>query len=763
MILVTTSLFNHAISQSVGTIVRQKINSNIPSNSTKAITAAKLRETLNSVVDYSSTKVPYVSMSELRAGKADTAGMVNLSDVGKAGLLRYDRNDTTSPADSVMVFVTVDGKRYIRQYETDINASWLTASTESSFVKVINYVASKPVTIIINRIIPITSNRTIPSNISLRFENGGGFDISNGVLLTINSQIKEGSQRLFYGLGNAKLTTDQVNVAWFGAVADFNTTTLTGTDNTEAFRKATYTVTLGGCNEVFIPRGNFGLTKYIIENVSIVARKRTTLWALPSAEPAFFKLKEGVVQNVTIGGFHLRGRPGNTNQIGLDITAILSTSENTGGLWYSNIRDMQISGFEGHAANFEALDPLVGGVYKDIANQFLTFDNVRLFRSNTTSRALKANGQFGQVIFNNCEFDGAIGQSVVNSTNVELVSSTTTGDSDEIYSVDFNTCTFQEGDKGIRTFYAKSVSFNGCHWENMARPMYLEAGSEVKVGVAYFGNSGLGSLVTGGTIDGTLVFVGSTCLFDADQLNAVGFHDFTAIGSSPTGFSVKRTNFLPNYKDLDAQVSVAVDGSLTLFNYSGRILLSSNANELSQINSYKGLGETIVLHPLGTLTLNATGNIAFPGGETKLIFRAGQMVVLKRRATKWDVVNSNDSFHVRGSGDPEGVVTAMAGTVYHRLPTQLLYVKTTDGGNTGWLSSGAIPSIRTASGNGSSTTITIAHSLTYTPVVRSYAANNAESAKVKYITADATNFILNFDVAPASGTNNLSYSISYTR
>lgn len=67
----------------------------------------------------------------------------------------------------------------------------------------------------------------------------------------------------------------------------------------------------------------------------------------------------------------------------------------------------------------------------------------------------------------------------------------------------------------------------------------------------------------------------------------------------------------------------------------------------------------------------------------------------------------------------------------------------------------------TASGNGSSTTISVPHGLsgitTGSKVI--VQALNAASAGVSYVTVDATNVNIVYSVAPASGINNLSYTI----
>lgn len=60
------------------------------------------------------------------------------------------------------------------------------------------------------------------------------------------------------------------------------------------------------------------------------------------------------------------------------------------------------------------------------------------------------------------------------------------------------------------------------------------------------------------------------------------------------------------------------------------------------------------------------------------------------------------------------------------------------------------------SGNGTATSFTIPHGLGSVPSFRSAVAGNAASGNISYVTADSTNITINYAVAPASGTNNLS-------
>ena len=367
-----------------------------------------------------------------------------------------------------------------------------------------------------------------------------------------------------------------VEVRWFGAVNDFNAITNQGTDNTVAFERATTFAVNNKIEKLIVGQGHYGLKSYIIRNVSIEGRDKVFFHALPSSEASYFKLQSGVVSGIHLENFQLLGTASNSGQIGFDITASYNASDNSGGWWYSDMSNVVIKGFSGGGMRFDCNDSTINGSLKDIANQFLTFNNVRAFRMNASTKALAVNGQFGQVIFNNCQFDGAAENDKANAINVELVSASTGSPTDEVYSVDFNTCTFQNGDKGISTRYARLVNFNGCHWENLARPFYLESNSLVNCDGGYFAASGNGARITDATIDGCLAYV-SVSDFSIDKSFKVGTVNYTIIGNSPTGIHYGDNNKFPaTFLNLGIQTSLATDGSISVQGNSDRILIGNS-------------------------------------------------------------------------------------------------------------------------------------------------------------------------------------------
>ena len=67
----------------------------------------------------------------------------------------------------------------------------------------------------------------------------------------------------------------------------------------------------------------------------------------------------------------------------------------------------------------------------------------------------------------------------------------------------------------------------------------------------------------------------------------------------------------------------------------------------------------------------------------------------------------------------------------------------------------------TASGDGTSTSINIAHGIGSAPAYFYAIAASAAAGNIRYVAADATNIAVHYTIAPASGTNNLSYNIIF--
>jgi hypothetical protein len=109
------------------------------------------------------------------------------------------------------------------------------------------------------------------------------------------------------------------------------------------------------------------------------------------------------VQHVLLEGFRLYAPVGNTSK------GFYASAQPELGLWTSTFRNIcvgacgpKLEAFHGGNLVFEALNKPNLGV-----NQFLDFYNVQAFRSSAAGHDLDLRGNAGQMLFNQCEFDGA--------------------------------------------------------------------------------------------------------------------------------------------------------------------------------------------------------------------------------------------------------------------------------------------------------------------------------------------------------------------
>lgn len=86
-----------------------------------------LSNSLRSIQNLAISRTPYLTISQLRAGEADNAVYVNVTEGGRSGIFVYDASDVTSADDTSMILRS-GAKRYVRlMYDNNINPRWFGA------------------------------------------------------------------------------------------------------------------------------------------------------------------------------------------------------------------------------------------------------------------------------------------------------------------------------------------------------------------------------------------------------------------------------------------------------------------------------------------------------------------------------------------------------------------------------------------------------------------------------------------------------------
>jgi hypothetical protein len=106
----------------------------------------------------------------------------------------------------------------------------------------------------------------------------------------------------------------------------------------------------------------------------------------------------GAATNVFLSGFRLIGSAGNTSE-----DAILWDASGfyNSGLWYSEVRDIFITGFAGNSIHLVGMNANFSGM-----SQWVEFNRVVVFRPKGAGNGLRIEGAAYELYFNDCQFDG---------------------------------------------------------------------------------------------------------------------------------------------------------------------------------------------------------------------------------------------------------------------------------------------------------------------------------------------------------------------
>jgi len=478
----------------------------------------------------------------------------------------------------------------------------------------------------------VTENLTIPATLHLVVTDSAVISVASGKTLTINSPFNAPITQVFSGPGSVVLS----NVAcvypeWWGALGGTNNDTVA----IQAAIDSQPNESLSG-PEVRFTKTSYSATSLILRGKTRYIGSNTTLNALASAELGFLKLDNGPVVSIIVDGINLEGGTVNAGQHGLYLYADGTHALNTGGIWFSTFANMLIQGFAGNQIHSDAQDKNFAG--NDVANQFLTFTNVRaIANATTTSRALYVIGQFGQIQFNNCEFDG-LSTGVASTKNVEfdLTSPPSANGSDETYSVDFNTCTFQGAETAVDGLYVHGLNFNGCHFEQLIKPMIFE-NSQVNIDKCFFVFATAADYIV--SVQQTaLTFTNNNYAgLSGPLIVATSSPNIVAFGNASKIIPTAIADYDEFSSGLSFQTAVAVDNSLLL--QGAKCALVAGGNILKNIYSTLGEGESVAIKALTVpIVIDNTGNIVVPAsyGAT-LTLAVGDTAILVKNdiVGKW--------------------------------------------------------------------------------------------------------------------------------
>jgi hypothetical protein len=313
--------------------------------------------------------------------------------------------------------------------------------------------------------------------------------------------------------------------------------------------------------------------------------------------------------NVVLSGFRVLGSVGNTSEDAffLDTSSTVNT-----GLWNSVFDDIGVLGFAGVGIHIKGQNNNFGA-----SSQWLTFNNVVVFRTRGGGNALRLEGAVFELRFTNCEFDG---QGAGDGTNI-YIGGLAGGISGYPLSIVFQGLVSQDAALAVQIDGGTNLSFYGSHHERVWGAYQITNSFNiwtlgVTIADSYFAgdvanNQGAGyELNVATTIASGIFFVHNRLLGNPDSV-------------------VKGTNLLnmvyqdnlycetcsgPPTSGLTTQLSPA-----TSINIRGvhSIGLNPSSTPITTIQSGLGPGEMVTFFTLGgPVTFGPGGNIDLMGAST---------------------------------------------------------------------------------------------------------------------------------------------------
>ena len=169
---------------------------------------------------------------------------------------------------------------------------WVDARVYASVAAAVSAIGSSQAVLFVSTAQAVSANITIPSNIALRFQQGGSLNISTGVTVTINGSVDAKLYRIFTLNGTAAVSladVKEVYPQWFGAKGDGIN------DDTAAMQAAINSLPSAGGDVYFTPGHTYKITSTINITSNVVLTGGQTTWAVTNPPPA----TPGAVINAT--------------------------------------------------------------------------------------------------------------------------------------------------------------------------------------------------------------------------------------------------------------------------------------------------------------------------------------------------------------------------------------------------------------------------------------------------------------------------------
>ena len=318
----------------------------------------------------------------------------------------------------------------------------------------------------------------------------------------------------------------------------------------------------------------------------------------------------GAAINVLLSGFRLIGSVGNTSE---DAMLWDSSGHLNSGVWYSEVRDIFISGFAGNSIHLIGTNASFTG-----ESQWVEFNRVIVFRPQGAGNGLRIEGAAYELYFNDCQFDGT---APGDGTNIFIGARPGNAYAFPV-DINFRALTSQNAATAVQLDGGWAISFYSPHHEYIwgvyeidgdlgapTRALTISDAQFLTVGA----NNGAGYLLKVNTPFANVRLVHSQITQSVD-----------AVVLSPYGATIvyKDNEFLGGSDlPLTRGITTTVDPASSInINGTHTIGLTSSTIPITTIRSSLGTGETATFFALnGPVTFGTGGNINLMGSNTLTI------------------------------------------------------------------------------------------------------------------------------------------------
>jgi hypothetical protein len=327
----------------------------------------------------------------------------------------------------------------------------------------------------------------------------------------------------------------------------------------------------------------------------------------------------GVAVNVLLSGFRLIGSANNTSE---DAMLWDSSGFVNSGVWYSEVRDIFITGFAGNSIHIVGTNANYSGI-----SEWIEFNRVIVFRSRGGGNGLRIEGAAYEMYFNDCQFDGT---APGDGTNIFI--GARPGNPYGIpIDINFRGLTSQNAATAVQIDGGWAISFYSPHHEFVWGVYALTADLGASIAGVTISDGGF---QTSGLNNGAgyLLSVSNPGAFGIRFIhnNIMGPADTVVRSSNGVGI-VYKDNLFAGGTDLPVTAGITTQlAPASTINIGGAhtVGLSSSPTPITTIQAGLGPGEMATFFSInGAVTFGAGGNINLMGANTLMVHGSVTFVV----------------------------------------------------------------------------------------------------------------------------------------